>query len=233
MLWGVTMKNFQFKRVIENKYSHLLVALIIFFILAPVLDKLNQFFPCSHFLLYLIIIAMFRILKVRKKLMLWIVFLGILALTLEYMSRKMHTPIYMIALIDLAYVLFLGNTIILLTKNVFQEKIITSDTIKGGISIYLLLGFWWIFVYSLIIILDSDAIIAVNTYQLDLVSLYQFSFSTLTTVGYGNILPKSELAITLANIEAVTGQVYLTVFIARLVGIQITNNLIKNQKTDK
>lgn len=224
------MKYFQFKQVIENKYSHLLVALILFFILMPVLDKLNQFLPCSHFLLFLVIIAMFRILKVRRNRMLWIVFLGILALTLEYLSSKIHASHYMIALIDLAYVLFFGNTIILLTKNVFKEKIITSDTIKGGISIYLLLGFWWIFVYSLVLILDSDAIISVNTSHLDLVSLYQFSFSTLTTVGYGNIIPKSEFAITMSNLEAITGQVYLTVFIARLVGIQVTDNLIKKQK---
>ena len=81
--------------------------------------------------------------------------------------------------------------------------------------------------YSLIVLLNNDAIISVRGAQLDLVSLYQFSFTTLTTVGYGNIIPKSELAVTLANLEAVAGQVYLTVFIARLVGLHITKHLIR------
>ncbi len=50
-----------------------------------------------------------------------------------------------------------------------------------------------------------------------------FSFETLTTLGYGDIVPRSPAARMLATIEAVMGQIYLTVLIARLVGLHIAH----------
>jgi hypothetical protein len=50
-----------------------------------------------------------------------------------------------------------------------------------------------------------------------------FSFITLTTVGYGDIVPHSPAARTLAALEAITGQIYLTVLVARLVGLHIVH----------
>jgi hypothetical protein len=48
-----------------------------------------------------------------------------------------------------------------------------------------------------------------------------FSFATMTTLGFGDILPRSPVARTLSMLEAVMGQIYLTVLIARLVGLHI------------
>ena len=45
-----------------------------------------------------------------------------------------------------------------------------------------------------------------------------FSFTTLTTLGYGDIIPKGDLALILTNLEAIAGQMYSTIFIAILVG---------------
>ena len=53
-------------------------------------------------------------------------------------------------------------------------------------------------------------------------SLY-FSFVTLTTLGYGDITPLSMPARMLVVAEAVIGQIYLVVLVARLVGLQISN----------
>ncbi len=49
-----------------------------------------------------------------------------------------------------------------------------------------------------------------------------FSFVTLTTLGFGDIAPISPLARTLVMLEAVTGQLFLAVLVARLVGLHIT-----------
>ena len=51
--------------------------------------------------------------------------------------------------------------------------------------------------------------------------LFYFSVVTLTTLGYGDFLPLSQAAKTLVSIEALTGQLYLTVIVARLVGLHI------------
>jgi hypothetical protein len=48
---------------------------------------------------------------------------------------------------------------------------------------------------------------------------------TLTTVGYGDISPQSPFAQALANLEAILGQIYLVVLVARLVGIQVAQGV--------
>jgi len=51
-----------------------------------------------------------------------------------------------------------------------------------------------------------------------------FSFTTLTTVGYGDITPVSSFAMMLTNLEGIAGQLFLTIFIARLVGLHVMQN---------
>ncbi|MFH1552262.1 MAG: ion channel [Candidatus Omnitrophota bacterium] len=224
------MNKFKFLRTIENKYSHLLVSIILLFLLAPFMERFFVVFPITHSLLFIIIILTLRILKVTKPVYIVVICLGAIAVFLEYLVNKGVIPSTnnnAIIVLLASYVLFIGTAIIFLIKNVFSEKNITADTIKGGISIYLLMGFWWVFLYYLIIVVNPGAIISTIGEELNLVRLYQFSFATLTTVGYGDTIPKGEVAVTLSNFEAVAGQVYLTVFIARLVGMGL---LAKAQK---
>jgi hypothetical protein len=58
-----------------------------------------------------------------------------------------------------------------------------------------------------------------------------FSFTTLTTLGYGDIVPVSAIARALTSIEAITGQIYLAVLVARLVGLNIAESM--GQETTK
>jgi voltage-gated potassium channel Kch len=60
-----------------------------------------------------------------------------------------------------------------------------------------------------------------------------FSYTTLTTLGYGDIVPVSQIARTLATLEAITGQLYLAVLVARLVGLHINASLTAGQAPDK
>ena len=55
-----------------------------------------------------------------------------------------------------------------------------------------------------------------------------FSFSTQTTLGYGDILPKSDLARGLAMVQGIIGQLYLAVMVARLVGLYASGTTRKN-----
>ena len=65
--------------------------------------------------------------------------------------------------------------------------------------------------------------------ELNLDSLDYFSFVTMTTLGYGDIAPASDSARAMVMIQAVTGQVYLAVLVARLVGINIAQELKKKE----
>ena len=65
--------------------------------------------------------------------------------------------------------------------------------------------------------------VAPNDYVARCMEMRYLSFMTLTTVGYGDIVPHSPATRTLAALEAVAGQIYLTVLVARLVGLHIVH----------
>jgi hypothetical protein len=119
-----------------------------------------------------------------------------------------------------AYSLYVGLAVILMLRQIFTEKSVTGDTIKGGISIYILIGILWQFVYHLIWALNPSSF-SMNVSGAVFPNFFYFSFTTITTLGYGDIVPLSYAAKTAAMLEAVVGQVYLGVFVARLVGLHI------------
>jgi hypothetical protein len=108
---------------------------------------------------------------------------------------------------------------------------VTPDTIVGGLAVYLLIGLTWSIAYQLLefsapgslVVASGDPNLwgawerAPGKYP----RLLFFSFVTLTTLGYGDIVPASPAAAALSAAEAVIGPVYLTVLIARLVGLEI------------
>ena len=105
---------------------------------------------------------------------------------------------------------------------------VTSDKIFAAICVYLLAGFVWTYAYALLDDLRPGSFVdSTETGQIDYVGhvmqLRYFSFATLTTLGYGDILPRSSTARTMAVLEAVMGQIYLAVLIARLVGLHIVH----------
>ncbi len=87
----------------------------------------------------------------------------------------------------------------------------------GGVAAYLLLGAIWAEAYALVELLlparSRDPFHAADGAR----SWLYFSFVTLATVGYGDILPIHPVARSLAMLEAVTGSLFLTILLARLV----------------
>jgi Ion channel len=104
---------------------------------------------------------------------------------------------------------------------------VTADKIFAAICAYLLIGYAWAFGYALLQELQPGAIVATKVpgddYIGRVIQMRYFSFATLTTVGYGDIVPRSAGAQTMMILEAITGQFYLVVLIGRLVGLHIVH----------
>jgi hypothetical protein len=94
---------------------------------------------------------------------------------------------------------------------------VTFHRIQGAVAAYLLLGVIWAHAYSLVALLRPGAFAGAVASTDDPRGWLYFSFVTLTTVGYGDILPVHPAARSLATLEAVTGPLYLAILIARLV----------------
>jgi hypothetical protein len=114
-------------------------------------------------------------------------------------------------------------------REVFRPGKIAADKIYGAICVYLLLGYAWAFAYALLEQIQPGSFSvpaedgAAAEYIARVMRMRYFSFVTLTTVGFGDILPRSSTARTFATLEAIMGQMYLAVLVARLVGLHIVH----------
>lgn len=103
---------------------------------------------------------------------------------------------------------------------VLRRGPVTSRRIQGAIAVYLLLGFTWAQAYELVALWHPGAFAGAVDGRGSLPFTY-YSFVTLTTMGYGDIMPVHPLARALAVLEALTGQLYLTILLARLVSLEL------------
>lgn len=106
---------------------------------------------------------------------------------------------------------------------VFREGEVTRQRVEGAIAVYLLVALAWANAY-LIVALSvpnafemNDALTAMGDLKK---ALGYFSFCTLTTVGYGDITPVHPVARSLASCEALIGQLYPAILIARLLSLR-------------
>lgn len=138
-----------------------------------------------------------------------------------YMYWHSEELVFISAASTAAFMLF--NCYAILTYILHQREP-RPDTIYGGICIYLFLGFLWCELYVITELLNPGAF-SMTQEGLSPTAirgeLNYFSFVTLATLGYGEITPVSDMARTLAVIEAVVGQMFVAVYIARLVGFHL------------
>ena len=129
---------------------------------------------------------------------------------------------------------FLIYVIVVLFKFIFTRTRVTEDTIFASLCIYLLLGVLWALGYSLIGMYDRDAFYYSMTDQMPSDAMrfgavpagleFYYSIVTMTTLGYGDIVPVSSTARAMATLQAVVGQLYLAVLVARLVGLHVAES---------
>jgi hypothetical protein len=105
----------------------------------------------------------------------------------------------------------------------------SGDAIFGAVCGYLLLGIIWSLLYSAVETAFPGSFGMPAPGSADVVAarpdrgvLGYYSFITLATVGYGDVTPTTPLARTLAWMEAITGQFYLAILVAGLVGFKVT-----------
>jgi len=137
--------------------------------------------------------------------------------------------------VDAVLTIFMLSTLgMMVVWQIFREGPITRQRVQGSIIILLLLGLIWAEAYTLAANLDSDSFAGNLAAERNAVSarLTYFSFVTLTTVGYGDILPTSLVTRTLANIEGLIGQLFPAILIARLVSMEIAARETKNTKVE-
>jgi len=143
---------------------------------------------------------------------------AIFVTTVDYTLRLDRLPL----IASVVVAIFSGIVIFLTYDTVMRAQRPVGDRIVGAICVYLMIGLGWASVYQTLdgLIADSLRFPAGTAWTMPSPLRYRyFSFVTLATLGYGDVTPVSALIGTLASLEAIGGQLYIGITVARLVAL--------------
>jgi hypothetical protein len=114
--------------------------------------------------------------------------------------------------------LLLLATALVILRRVLRHQTVTSRTLSGAVSAFLLLGLAFACAAESIVLQDPSAYAASNG-DTTFASMLYYSFVTQATLGYGDIVPVSDVARSFSTMQAIAGQIYLVTIVARLVSL--------------
>ena len=210
----------------------LLICLVSLLVVSPFLQEYSPAKPVVRiFSTAVILFSIYPFLKKKHALIIYSL-LAAPAFIFSWVSYSFQSPT--ILLIQYAFnANFFIFIIVSILSEIFRKNVITLDLIYGSICVYLLIGVAWAYIYAVLENISPGSFNFPLPYLQANPSLIEsgtpfslllyYSFVTLATLGYGDITPATPPAQSLAALEAITGQFYLAILVARLVGIYISN----------
>jgi hypothetical protein len=122
------------------------------------------------------------------------------------------------ALDQLLGTILLLTAMLVILRRIATHTVVTRETILGAIDVYVLAGSCFAMIYSVVAALSTGTFFS-GVPRPAVSDFLFFSFTTITTTGYGNLVPASPLGQSLAVVEAIFGQIYLVIIVARLVSL--------------
>jgi len=204
-----------------GNYAPLLLALVILYALAPLLIDHYWTSRLLDGLFYATVLIGARGATGRPAHMITVIALAAVGLVASALGDR---PGWRTTLIigDLGNAALLVGLCVLILSDVLRHSRVSADTIIGSLCVYLLVSLIASFLYLALDTADPNTFQGIDTGDNNRADLLYFSVTTLATLGYGDIVPKTQLARALSTIEALVGQLYLVVLVAHLVGLRLT-----------
>jgi hypothetical protein len=220
--------------VAGGRFSLLLAALVLFLAVLPfVAEAPGRLRWVGAAFGGVLALALYAVSRSRRLLWSALAF-GVPALAARAVSLSVGSPVTRSLTLALtaAFLAFVAGVIL---REVLRPGRVGADKIVGAVSVYLLLGLLWSFLFALLESWEPGSFRAAGGASggladsgADFAFVYH-SFVTLTTLGYGDITPATSRAQTLSWLEAVVGQLFLAVTVATLVGLRISHSLAERQ----
>jgi voltage-gated potassium channel len=206
----------------RHAFPHLFFALLAFTILAPLSTGSQAQRLVYLGLTLLVLVAGIRLSWFVPRTRLATLVLAVPAIVAAALGASEAKSAFEAFLLAFTASFFILMTVRLLDK-IVHDTLVTADTLYGAACIYLLIGITWALVYYVISRLEPGAFYVNATRSADLIggwpSYVYFSFVTLSTVGYGDITPATQLVRSVVILQVITGVFYVAVLIGRLVDL--------------
>jgi len=181
------------------------------------------------------------VMAVSRKRMARLVIFTIAAATIPSRLSALIYPGTLMATLGYFFgILSIASLIGIILIEVFREGEINYHRIQGAIAVYLLLGILWAFSYRFVALIEPNALILSTHRSLseagsERALMHKFiylSFTTLTTIGSSDIVAVNPLARSLVIVEALIGQLFPAILLARLVSMQVSSRENRSKKSD-
>lgn len=208
----------------RTNFSYLLVALLIFLVAVPLADDyVLGSPPVIRALLFstILTIGVWSLKGSGRLFSIGILFV-VAGVVFSSVAVRSHSTVFQFLSLA-ALIAFLLIAIAHTSRQVAFGSDMSANRIVGVTCVYLLLGVIWALSYS---VLELSAPGSFSGFDVNVERgwdsewLY-FSFVTMTTLGYGDLLPVSATARAMAYLQAVFGQFYIAILVAGLVGAYI------------
>ncbi len=214
---------------IKRQFFYLLVTLLLVLVLFPYSEEGQLSQLVLTFLTSLMLLSAIYAVSHRRALMIFAIGLSVPAVAGGWLSALLQIQ-WLTVGVNLTVIVYLTFTMVVVLGYILerhQSAKTTLDLIYAAISIYLMLGIAWSFLFMLVETIQPGSFFVRPEQNLDGIlnqaDFIYYSFATLTTLGYGDITPATPHVRSLAILEAVTGTLYIAVLIARLVGLYESN----------
>ena len=212
----------------------LLMAIVLWIVATPFIDSLPYGDLIGAALLTLVLLSAVLVVGTNRRERVIAVVLVIPAIVGKWVNHlwpdAMPTAFFLIA-----GVLFVAFVVVTLFHFILTAPQINSEVLCAAASNYLMIGILWTFAYLLLADLQPDSFVfpvgLASQRLMDSFSALYFSFVTLSTLGFGDIVPVSKVARMLSIVEAMTGMFYVTFLIARLVALYSAEGIRKRSNS--
>ncbi len=206
----------------QYKMFNFMLSILLLLILSAVLEGTEYGFivvnTMSSIVFFLGVYAVGR----NRRTLLILIILGLPWFLSEWAFTKSSRTIFT----SMLFFIFVTAAIL---EHILKTKEVTTDTLYGAVCVYLLLGIMWASIYGFLEYITPGAVFKdsgghINT-KLSTNELIYYSYTTLATIGYGDITSVTPVGRILSVLEAVFGQLYIAFLVARLISIYTTNAL--------
>jgi len=202
--------------ILNARFSYLFFTVVLLFLLRPFLEGMMAVKIVTDIFLWFIVISCVWAVHEKRKHQ-WLVIVmaatvilaGVLDLLLQNAMASWSS--------NITSVLFLGYAVVAILFYLARQEEVTADMIMAAASEYVLIGVLWASLYMLIETVYPGSFNFAGAK--DRSGFIYFSFVTLTTTGYGDLLPVSVQARSLVILETITGQLFIAITVARLVSL--------------
>lgn len=204
----------------KNNFTYLLSSLIVFLFSAALVAEIPSRWSEDIFSIVTILMLAVSIKSLKTdatwKWTVYVIIVVFVLLTALY--KFFGINLYTFFILAILLIFFAGSFAVAARQILFVGEI-DMNKIIGSLALYLLLGLIWSVIYLLILTADPQAFSGIEStnWQETFSHVSYYSFVTLTTLGYGDILPTNHLAEFFVYMEAIIGVFYMAIIVASLI----------------